>query len=74
MEPVDPKNRNGEYVEIAASQPEYKTLPARMNDGVVYTRWKFSFRERLCVLFGAKLDLNILTFGENLQPILPTIE
>jgi len=57
-------------VEFAKSQPEYLTLPAwRGHDGLVVTRWKFSFMERLKILFTGDLWLSIKTFNSPLQPV-----
>lgn len=60
-------------VTFAKDQPEYNPLPAvvRKDDplGETVTHWKFSWRERLRVLFGSRLQLTILTFNGPLQPL-----
>lgn len=73
MKPIDPKT-HGQYVNFAADQPEYHPLPARVQDGIAHTRWQLTWRERLAVLFGRRLDLELMTFGRPLQPILPYVE
>lgn len=54
----------------AVNQPEYKQLPSfRSEDGMVLTRWRLSFRERVKLLFSGDLWLYVLTFNEPLQPV-----
>lgn len=58
-------------VTYAKDQPEYRPLPAlRMGNGEIVTCWGPSFRERLKILFGGKIWLNVLTFNHPLQPLL----
>ena len=73
MKPIDPKTE-GLFVNFAADQPEYHPLPARMHNGIAYTRWRLTWRERLAVLFGRGIDIELMTFGRPLQPILPYVE
>lgn len=62
-------------VTFAKDQPEYQPLPAvRLDDGVVISRWALSWRERLRVLFGGSVWLQLSTFGKPLQPVLVTAE
>lgn len=59
-------------VVFAENQPEYLPLPAHRSntsDGVVTSCWKFSFMERLKILIGGKLFLQIMTFNQPLQPL-----
>ncbi len=64
----------GQNVTFAENQPEYIPLPAhRDKKGLVTTCWEFSAKERIRVLFGAKLFWQHLTFGSPLQPVKPTI-
>jgi hypothetical protein len=77
MEPVSPVLLNNECnlaeVIFAKDQPQYRPLPAIVtSDGYVTTRWKFTFRERLRILFGGSLYLQQLTFNDPLQPQLPS--
>lgn len=60
---------------FAKDQPEYLPLPAIVtDDGTVITRWKLSWRERLRVMFSGNLYLSQMTFGEPLQPQLPSVD
>jgi len=55
---------------FAADQPEYIPLPAyRTEDGMVITRWRLTWRERLQVLLTGNLWLSVLTFNRPLQPV-----
>lgn len=55
---------------FAKDQPQYLALPAhRQPDGTVTTRWRLSFLERLAVLFGGSIWLQLLTFNNPLQPV-----
>jgi hypothetical protein len=63
---------NGTY---AKDQPEYLPLPAhRAADGTVTSCWSLTWRERLQVLRTGRLYISMLTFGEPLQPLLPSVE
>ncbi len=60
---------------IAKDQPEYIPLPAHIaDDGQVTSCWAFTFRERVRILFGAKLYWTQLTFGKGLQPVKPDLD
>ncbi len=55
---------------FGAGQPEYNGLPAlRMEDGTVLSRWRFTWGERLRILFTGDLYLWVLTFNRPLQPV-----
>jgi hypothetical protein len=74
MKPVSPIAKGYEAQEIvyAKDQPEYQPLPALpVNDvaGTIITRWKLTWRERLAILFGRDVFLNVMTFGTPLQPV-----
>lgn len=57
-------------VVFAKDQPEYLQLPAiKSACGRVTTRWRLDWRERLRVIFSGDLWLQVLTFGEPLQPV-----
>lgn len=57
-------------VEFAKNQPEYLTLSAVvLPDGMVVTRWKLNWKERLLIALGGSIWLSVLTFGQKLQPV-----
>lgn len=52
------------------NQPEYIPLPAyKAVDGLVTTKWTLSLKERLQVLLGGSVYLQIMTFNNPLQPL-----
>ena len=61
----------------AKDQPEYIPLPVhkRLGDetGQVTSCWQFTWKERLRILFGAKLYWRQLTFNNPLQPVRPSL-
>lgn len=60
---------------FAKDQPEYIPLPShRQPGGTVTTRWRLSWKERLLVVFGGSIWLQVLTFNEPLQPVKLTAE
>lgn len=68
MKPIQFPEAN---ITFGKDQPEYQPLPAfRANtpQGEVVTCWKFTFWERLRILFGGKLWLHLLTFNQPLTP------
>ncbi len=72
MQPVSPVAPGLALPEIvfAKSQPEYNPLPAyRSDDGLVVTRWKLTWMERITVLLGGNLWLSVLTFNRPIQPV-----
>lgn len=74
MIPIDFPEKTAD---IAKDQPEYLTLPAWIEPnfpGRVVSCWSLSWKERIRVLFTGRLWLSQLTFGENLQPQLPSVE
>lgn len=72
MQPVD---FDGSNVVLGDDQPEYIDLPAfRDKDGCVVTCWQLSWIERLVVLFTGRLWFSQLTFGDMLQPQLPSVQ
>lgn len=63
----------GVAVTYAANQAEYQPLSTwRKPDGAVISRWRLTWRERLRVLLGGDLYVEVLTFGGPLQPIFMT--
>lgn len=67
----DPETRWGvSELTFAKDQPEYIPLPAlKFSDGLVVTRWKLSFWERISALLEGSVYLGILTYNRPLQPI-----
>jgi len=67
--PSDPTTRSKEIV-YAKDQPEYLPLPSlRDREGVVLSRWKLSWQERLQALFFGDVFLAVWTFRSPLQPL-----
>ena len=55
---------------FAKDQPEYIPLPAYIEpDGCVTTRWHLTWKERLLIVVGGSLWLQVLTFHKPLQPV-----
>ena len=74
MKPIDFPETNGVHAE---HQDEYLPLPTytmRDTNGSVVSCWQFTWKEKLQVLFGKPLWLEIMTFGGPLQPQLPMIK
>jgi hypothetical protein len=68
--PVFPGLPNLPEVTFAKDQPQYIPLPALLqSDGLVTTRWSLTWRERIQVLFGGNLWLQVLTFNRPFQPV-----
>jgi hypothetical protein len=76
--PISPvlSNEDAQKYEVAFAkdQPQYTQLPAVYRryetvEGMVTTRWKFSLIERLHILIGGSIWLQLLTFHSPLQPI-----
>ena len=69
----------GSNRKIAEHQAEYNTLPAHVGGrfqgyGTVTTFWKPSFLEKLQIVFGGGVWLQMLTFCKPLQPLKMTIK
>ena len=74
MKPVSPvvPGWNLKETIFAENQPPYIPLPTVRPPGVkgmVVSRWSLSWKERLQVLFGGSIWLQVLTFGHPLQPV-----
>lgn len=72
MKPVSPviPGKNFDETVFAKDQDEYENLPAIIAwPGVVLTRWKPTFFERIRLLFGGSIYLSAYTFGKPLQPV-----
>lgn len=57
---------------LAKDQPQYIPLPALISGsegGMVTTRWKLSWRERLRVLWSGNLWLQMLCFHKPVTPV-----
>ena len=73
MNPIKFKEHNKVYAE---NQESYIPLPVyedKEHGGRVIHCWKLSVKERIHVLFTGKLWINVLNFGQSLQPIMPMI-
>lgn len=66
-----------ETVIFAKDQPEYLPLPAHRKPhdlcGWIETCWKPTIFERIALIFGAPLRVEVLTFSNPLQPMLITV-
>lgn len=63
-------------VTYAKDQPEYRPLPvAKLHgpSGRVVSRWSFTADERARIASGEDLFIEVMTFGDPLQPILPSV-
>ena len=74
MKPVTPviPGRTLPITEFAKYQQEYISLPsyrAPGDEGLVTSRWKLSWRERIRVLLTGNLWLQVMTFRHPLQPV-----
>lgn len=72
MRPISPvvAGQHESEIVFAKDQPQYIPLPALpVEDGLMLTRWRFTWRERLQILFFCDLYLWIRTFGKPLQPV-----
>lgn len=78
MQPVSPVFESGlcreSEIVIAKDQPPYIPLPAVVTSNGIVTRWKPTFSERLKLIFGGSLYLQVLTFGRPLQPVKLSVE
>lgn len=73
MKPIEPviPGKDLPVTRWAETQPEYQVLPSfKDSEGVVITRWRCSFWERLRILFIGDVYLQQLTFHQSLQPVL----
>ena len=71
MKPVEFPQQNAT---LAEDQPEYLPLPVCIIGDEVISCWRFSFWERVKVLFYGRLWLRQLSFGKPLQPQLPEVD
>lgn len=65
---MKPINFPGQNCVFARNQPQYLQLPAHQSENRVTTCWFPTWRERLRLIFGAPVWLQVLNFGEPLQP------
>jgi len=74
MEPIEFPEVNKRFAE---KQDEYRTLPVHLDDTVSHfpaiSCWELSFGERMKLLFTGKLWFSQWTYGNDLQPQLPTV-
>ena len=72
MTPVVFKEIN---VTFAENQPQYLPLPAHRDAaGIVTTRWRLSFAERIKLLWSGCVWLQQMTFYQPLQPQKPSVD
>lgn len=67
---------SGYRVVLGENQPEYQPLPCwrwALDNGAHTSCWRLSFWERLQVFLTGRLWITQLTFGHQLQPVLPTV-
>jgi len=71
MRAVSPVLKGVAEVVMGKDQPEYLPLPAikSKEKGIVTTKWKLSWKERLNILFVGSVYLQVWTFGKRLQPV-----
>jgi hypothetical protein len=69
MKPIEPNDIDGISTTYLSTEPGIEPLPARVSEGIVYTRWQLSGIERLAILDGACIDVAIMLNGRSLQPI-----
>jgi hypothetical protein len=76
MTPIEPRTYDaGKRVVFAADQPIYHPLIAwRWSDGRIVTSWRMTLRERILALLGRPLIIEVLTFGQTLQPLFLTFD
>jgi hypothetical protein len=73
MKPIYFKEHNKVY---AKNQEPYLPLPVYEDNeqgGRVFHCWKLSFSERIKILLSGIMWINVLNFGQKLQPILPLV-
>jgi hypothetical protein len=71
---MNPINFKQMTVTLAKDQPQYRPLPCFQNDRETISRWKFTWLERLRVLFSGRMWLRQYNLGDPLQPQLPTLK
>jgi hypothetical protein len=70
VRPIPPAQElGGVPVIFAKDQPEYLQLPARSDGHSVVTTWELTAAERVAILAGASIILQVSTFGQPLQPL-----
>jgi hypothetical protein len=74
ISPVVKSVGSGPEVQIAADQPQYRTLPVLATVVAVMSRWRLSDEERAAIAAGADLYIIQANFSSTLQPIRPIIE
>lgn len=74
VSPIVPGLQLPEVV-YAKDQPEYIPLPVfEQDDGVVLSRWRLTWRERLLAFWRGDVYLFCWTFNRPLQPVAIEIE
>lgn len=77
MKPTRPviSGRDDLEITLAKNQPEYRTLPVVIwgDPLTAVSRWKLTWCERIRICFTGNLWIQQMTFGEKLQPQLPSV-
>lgn len=58
--------------QFGVGQPQYRVLKVLLSpedNGRVTSRWRLSWLERIDILLGGSLWVQVLTFGDAIQPI-----
>jgi len=74
MLPATPVLDGYREVVIAKDQPEYIPLPAVIRHGIVTSRWKMTWRERIVALLTGNVYLQVMTFNRPLQPVILSVD
>jgi len=68
---MKPINFPASNIVYSKNQPEYLPLPAyKAPDNSVTSCWALTWRERLKILRTGRVWLDVLTFGQPLQPVI----
>lgn len=74
VSPALPSHPELPEIVFAKDQPQYQPLPAyRDPNGVVVSRWRLTWRERLRIFLRGNLWLQLHTFNQPLTPSMLTV-
>lgn len=71
---MEPRAFFGQNTVIAKDQPQYKPLPAMIENGRVLTCWQPNEKDKQAIAEGKPIWLWILTHNQPLQPLSMTTE
>jgi hypothetical protein len=79
VNPISPSIPGFDEIVLAKDQPQYIPLPAvpyadQHEQIRVLTRWRLTDEERAAIANGVDLWLELMTFGEPLQPVRLSVE